>query len=86
MSERSGEAAPAGGGPGQAPPSGEQRMALVRAFQAQALPRQDPLAANLGVIWFPRARGGEPHPRGQVYRWRHPRRRRRKGAAKRRAK
>jgi hypothetical protein len=28
----------------------DQRMDLVRAFQVQAMRRQDPLAANLGVI------------------------------------
>jgi hypothetical protein len=32
------------------PPSREQRLALVRALQAQALRQEDPLAANLGVL------------------------------------
>ena len=50
MSETSDTAVPTGGSPGEAPPSREQRMALVGALQAQALRRPDPLAANLGVI------------------------------------
>src|SRR4051794_31243939 len=37
----------AGGGP---PPSRQQRLALVRALQAQALRQEDALAANLGVL------------------------------------
>lgn len=32
------------------PLSSEQRLALVRAFQAQALDRANPLLANLGIL------------------------------------
>jgi len=39
-----------GGVQGDNPLNGARRQALVRAHQAQALQRPDPLAANLGVI------------------------------------
>jgi hypothetical protein len=35
---------------GDPTPTPAQRLDLVRAFQMQAMQRQDPLAANLGVI------------------------------------
>jgi hypothetical protein len=49
MSE-TGEKAAAHGTPTDGAPTREQRRALVRALQARAAGRPDPLAANLGVI------------------------------------
>jgi hypothetical protein len=40
----------AGAAPCEEAPTREQRLALVRGYQAEALRRQDPLAANLGVL------------------------------------
>jgi hypothetical protein len=41
---------PTDGNPSGMSPTSEDRMALVRAFQREAMKRPDPLAANLGVI------------------------------------
>jgi hypothetical protein len=40
----------AGAAPCEAAPSCEQRLALVRSYQAEALRRQGPLAARLGAL------------------------------------
>jgi hypothetical protein len=50
MNDTNPRAPVAGEGPSASPPSREQRLALVRALQAQALRQEDPLAANLGVL------------------------------------
>jgi hypothetical protein len=50
VSDTSNKAPATGTTPGDAPPTLDQRLALVRAFQAQAMRRQDPRAANLGII------------------------------------